>query len=224
MFTEADKAAISGLLARFAETWERKDADQKLANAVAERIAKHNKRIQNIKSAFAVFDFDLVTDDDVWNKLKAAIGAQAFDLAIENGRAAAAINNQEQAPSEEQQPQSKGTQADAQVQTSGTEGRNSEAEALSLGISEAPTVRDGVLKRLQAAGSKGAKAIELRAFFEETYGIKIHEKTVGMTLYRLSRDHLVRREGRTWFIAPPKAEAMNPGAATPGFSAQTQER
>ena len=50
-----------------------------------------------------------------------------------------------------------------------------------------------------------------------TYRGEIHEKTVGMTLYRLLQDKLVRREGHTWFLVPqPIAETKNPGGETPG--------
>jgi len=41
---------------------------------------------------------------------------------------------------------------------------------------------------------------------------------IGMTLYRLSQDGLVRREGRTWFFVPSQAaETKNPGGDTPGL-------
>jgi hypothetical protein len=76
-----------------------------------------------------------------------------------------------------------------------------------------PRVRDIVLDRLQEAGAEGSKAAPIQAYIESTYATKIHDKTVGMTLYRLMKEGLVRRDGHTWFIAP---EAVNPGAATPG--------
>lgn len=71
---------------------------------------------------------------------------------------------------------------------------------------------------LQRAGVSGAKAAPLREQFEKAYGEVIHEKTVGMTLYRLSQDGLVRRDGHTWFLTdPPQGEAVeNPGGDTPG--------
>ena len=76
-----------------------------------------------------------------------------------------------------------------------------------------PAIRDIVLDRLKAAGAKGDGATAIRQFIERVYDDKIHEKTVGMTLYRLAQDGLVRREGRTWFLAQ---EAGSPGADTPG--------
>jgi hypothetical protein len=78
-----------------------------------------------------------------------------------------------------------------------------------------PRVRDIVLDRLKAAGQKGSKATPIQAYIESTYSTKIHDKTVGMTLYRLARDGLVRRDGHTWFIVP---ETVNPGGSAPGSS------
>lgn len=79
-----------------------------------------------------------------------------------------------------------------------------------------PTLREAVISRLAAAGDRGSKAATIREWFETTFGKTIHEKTVGMTLYRLQTEGLVRREGHTWFLAPPKAETGNPGGETPG--------
>lgn len=81
-----------------------------------------------------------------------------------------------------------------------------------------PPVKAFLAKALKEAGATGAKAAPLREAYARAYGIDIHEKTVGMTLYRMANDGLVRRDGHTWFLAeaPNGAEAENPGAATPG--------
>jgi hypothetical protein len=80
-----------------------------------------------------------------------------------------------------------------------------------------PSIRQIVLDRLEQAGGVGAKAIEIRKYIEATYSEEIHEKTVGMTLYRLLQDELVRRQGHTWFFVPQtNAETKNPGGETPG--------
>lgn len=80
-----------------------------------------------------------------------------------------------------------------------------------------PKIREIVLDQLRLAGPDGLKASVIQNYIRTTYEADIHEKTVGMTLYRLSLDKLVRREGRQWFLvsgATPEAE--NPGATTPG--------
>lgn len=79
---------------------------------------------------------------------------------------------------------------------------------------EMPRVSDIVLDRLKVAGKTGSKAAPIQAYIESTYSTKIHDKTVGMTLYRLQKERRVRRRGHTWFIAP---ETMNPGVAAPGL-------
>lgn len=76
-----------------------------------------------------------------------------------------------------------------------------------------PRMSDIVLDRLKAAGAKGSKAAPIQQYIENVYATKIHDKTVGMTLYRLARAGLVRRDGHTWFIVP---ETVNPGVAAPG--------
>ncbi len=86
-----------------------------------------------------------------------------------------------------------------------------------------PRIRDIVLDQLRAAGASGQKATPMRRYIESTYSTEIHDKTVGMTLYRLAQEHLVHRKGQIWFFGPsPDASAgarpENPGAATPGLT------
>jgi hypothetical protein len=59
-------------------------------------------------------------------------------------------------------------------------------------------VREMVLSRLDAAGEQGVKADAIRAYVEDYYPAGFHTKTVGMTLYRLSREGLAHRDGRVW--------------------------
>ena len=86
---------------------------------------------------------------------------------------------------------------------------------------KAPRVREVTLDRLQASGERGQRAADIRKFIEQAYPIKLHEKTVGMTLYRLSQENLVHRKGQVWFYGPQaeqtlSAEPEDPGAAAPG--------
>jgi hypothetical protein len=80
---------------------------------------------------------------------------------------------------------------------------------------ERPRIRDRILDHLKSVG-RGLKAAEIREYLLAGHGIKTHEKTVGMTLYRLSQEGLVRRDGRTWFFVPPEAETKSPGGSAPG--------
>jgi hypothetical protein len=77
-----------------------------------------------------------------------------------------------------------------------------------------PRIRDIVLDRLKEAGESGSKAAPIQAFIQATYGQAIHDKTVGMTLYRLQRENLVRREGHIWFYAVQDATALTSNAVS----------
>jgi hypothetical protein len=91
------------------------------------------------------------------------------------------------------------------------------ASASTTAEGDAPRVKDVVLERLQLSFPNGLRASDLRQYYDTAFLTTLHEKTIGMTLYRLSKDELVRREGRLWFYVPPKGETKNPGGGTPGL-------
>jgi hypothetical protein len=76
-------------------------------------------------------------------------------------------------------------------------------------------IADRILEFLQGAAALGSKAAPIRDFLKQQ-GINTHEKTVGMTLYRLSQEGLVRRDGRIWFFIPEDQRMKNPGGSAPG--------
>jgi hypothetical protein len=82
-----------------------------------------------------------------------------------------------------------------------------------------PTVKEIALGCLALAADAGLKAADIRVFIEKNYPdlSDIHDKTVGMTLYRLLKDDLVRREGHTWFFVPQVGETKNPAGDTAGL-------
>lgn len=88
-------------------------------------------------------------------------------------------------------------------------------------LSRPKSIRDFVLEAAERAYPNAVRASELRKRLEQQGG-SIHEKTIGMTLYRLSRDGTIRREGKAdWFFVPPdqrNAEAAeeSPGEDAPG--------
>ena len=77
-----------------------------------------------------------------------------------------------------------------------------------------PRIADIIGDRLREAGDSGSKAADIRKFILDTYDADIHDKTVSMTLNRLQKEGLVRREGHIWFSA--SVEAKNPGAENAG--------
>lgn len=67
------------------------------------------------------------------------------------------------------------------------------------------TVREFIRKEAENAFPSPVRASALRRKLKETYGLEVHEKTIGMTLYRMSQQDppLMRREGRQdWFFVP----------------------
>jgi hypothetical protein len=68
------------------------------------------------------------------------------------------------------------------------------------------SIRQIVLEQLKAAGAKGVKSGPLRPVIEKIVGHEVHEKTMGMTLYRLSKDGEARRDGLVWYCVPQGAK------------------
>jgi len=88
-----------------------------------------------------------------------------------------------------------------------------------------PSVRELILHYLKQAGPSGEKAAVLRRRVETFLNRQIHYKTIGMSLYRLSKETppLVCRTGQIWALANPWVEAKGPGAGTPGPSTKGGE-
>lgn len=64
------------------------------------------------------------------------------------------------------------------------------------------TFKDSALAFLKGFYPDPIKAAMLQEMIELTTGLKYHEKTAGMTLYRLSQEGLARREGHWWYFVP----------------------
>ena len=76
------------------------------------------------------------------------------------------------------------------------------ALAASVPAAKPKTIRDHILEELELAFPASMKAKRLRGKLEQL-GFSVHSKTVGMSLYRLSNEGLVRREGKgDWFFVP----------------------
>lgn len=85
-------------------------------------------------------------------------------------------------------------------------------------MGEEPSIRDLILLYLKQAGANGEKAAVLRRRVETFLNRQIHYKTIGMSLYRLSKENppMVTRTGQTWFLSNPWAETKNPSVGAPG--------
>ena len=82
---------------------------------------------------------------------------------------------------------------------------------------EMPKIADIILERLKLNDADGSKSAPIRSHILETYDTDIHEKTVGMTLYRLSQEQppLVHRIGRVWYYGPPPLPEESEDVALP---------
>lgn len=110
--------------------------------------------------------------------------------------------------------------ATARVPVEFTKVPDPQKPVIEFGPGPMPRIKDVALDRLKAAADLGLglKALEIQKYIETTYSKVIHEKTVGMTLYRLSQENppLVHRQGHTWFFGPASPDRKNPGVDAPG--------
>lgn len=76
-----------------------------------------------------------------------------------------------------------------------------------------PSVRERVVAIAKTAYPDPVRASAIRQQLEEI-GLRLHDKTIGMTLYRLSREGSLRRTGWNWFFVPEdqRHAAANPQA------------
>jgi len=186
------------LLARVIRGEDEKVAIDEQRKALNAAYIAAEKRRDSAATAFEAFGFN-TNSKELWKEVKAAMGPVAWSEGFVLGGRMPVVTNPQEAQSEEADQSTKETD-----------------EAAAPAKQDIPTVREIVLAQLGAAGDAGVKAANIRKFIEETYSQTVHEKTVGMTLYRLSKDGLARRDGRTWFSVTPSAETENPGVDAPG--------
>jgi hypothetical protein len=62
-----------------------------------------------------------------------------------------------------------------------------------------PKISEAILTYLRSVGGRGVQVAEIKRHLLDAYGLVTHQKTPGMTLYRLSQQGVVRRDGRDWF-------------------------
>jgi hypothetical protein len=90
--------------------------------------------------------------------------------------------------------------------------------SLTMTVSRSLTVKDFILSEAQQAHPNPVRASELRKKLE-AQGLKLHEKTVGMSLYRLSQERMVERRGKADWYFVPESERQAPagdGGEGPG--------
>ena len=195
--SDEDVTAVLALVTKYTRAYEQRQADLKLRDEIDARIAKQTEQFDKLHAAFLLFGFD--SRVDAFKRIQALVGDETYARALDRARVPEGAFGPPSLPP----PPPKVIEGVAEV----VDGAPAD---------EGPTIRELALEYLRLAGSRGRKASEIQALIEERRKTKLHPKTSGMTLYRLSQDGLARREGRTWFFVPPKAETKNPGGGTPG--------
>lgn len=213
MTDTTDIPAIIALLTRASKAFASRERAQADLESAQKSLDEANQQIANATAAFALFDLQ-VGHADHWNKIRQIVGEAAYADAIRKGKDMAFGGRLPPLPAAEIQEEEEEEETE--------EHDDSSVMLFEEATADRPSIRELTLNQLRAAGAVGTKARAIRQFIENTYKVRLHYKTVGMTLYRLSQDGLARREGQTWFIVPGKSETMNPGAVTPGLQSMLE--
>ena len=200
---EHDAAAVMALLIRSVRIDDELTRDRQLVDEINARIAANNLARSKTIAAYTVFGFD--TGDSLWNSIWSAVGGDQYRRAI------AIARGQEVPPLLEQMD---GSGEETHELTSFDERRDGAVHVAP------PKIKDAILDYLRAVGDSGATARQLRQHLFDAYRLNVHEKTPGMTLYRLLKEGLVRRDGRTWFAVRTTENKENeaPSGRTAGAS------
>jgi hypothetical protein len=198
---EHDTAAVVALLIRAVRIVDALEADEALIEEAQKRIAANREARTRGLAALGVFGFE--PGPDIWDRVRQSIG---FDAYMDGFRKA------------------RGQELPELLEHMGEEREVSKTDESAFSIEDSVgsarhpvPVRDAILRHLRAVGNAGTKVADVRRHLSEAYGMNLHEKTPGMTLYRLLKDGLARREGRTWYAIMDEEEdeneAPNGGAA-----------
>lgn len=190
---EHDTAAVIGLLIRvmridIANTRER-ELVAELNAALAQRVPVRKKYLEGI----GAFGFN-TTKSDIWDSVKAAIGPKTYSNAWAIARAASEASEQKAKELEEQPDVAQGARSKVGPSLIGSDDHHRDKSDQQI-----PKIGQAILEYLRSLHGLGAPVSVIKKHLSDTYGIETHEKTPGMTLYRLSKEGLVRRDGRSWF-------------------------
>jgi hypothetical protein len=208
-----DAATAVALMVRLVRVQNERNRLAEIKKEIDEKHAAAQIQWARCRDAFAILGFD-VASKEIWNDVKSAIGTAEWDAAFERAKASplpqTPILSLLPAP-----PSAPPAHVDEESQDDGEP--DELTDTLFEGLDEPPqSVREFVIEALKAAGPWGTKAAEIRSSYESARNTKLHDKTIGMTLYRLAKDGLTRREKRTWFFVTPQGETKDPGGETPG--------
>jgi hypothetical protein len=191
VLSAAELSAMDLLIVKYMEVWQANQQDLKTKAEVDARLAGYPAQYQQFFGAFSLFGFH--PDKEGWIPVRKAMGEAAYARCLAKfGRVPEAT------------PDHKSNKTEMPLLQSTVAPEDNDAP-----------IRELVLRRLKGS-PEGLKASQLREYIEALRKTRLHEKTIGMTLYRLSQDGRARRDGRTWFYVEPAGEAKNPGTVNAG--------
>ncbi len=79
----------------------------------------------------------------------------------------------------------------------------------STGLPKPKTIKELVLEEAKAVYPEPIRARTIREKMEALRGETLHEKTIGMTLYRLLKDGALRRNNWDWYYIPEDERLEN---------------
>lgn len=192
------RAAMVNFLVEWTRLWGLHNQQTAIKTAAENEINQINFQINDCRAAFRVLGHDS-NDAASWERVQTEYGND-WRIAWEQFNSLAVPPQVPQITTESPAAASRESRIISQVPVG----------------DDMPKVSDIILEQLKIAGDKGSKAATIRDYIFNTYSRSLHEKTIGMSLFRLSKKGLVRRIKQTWFFVPPEADAKNPGASTPG--------
>jgi hypothetical protein len=212
---EHDTAAVVAILIRAVRMQDQIKADTDLIEEANERLAAAKLASSRGVAALGLFGFEPV-GGKVWENVRRSIGDEAYERAVLIARGIqvpellAAMNNENEADNSGDSRRTDGSERSASIMPGGGEDSRSTHHP-------PPRIRDAIIDYLRSVRGDGAKVAEIKQHLLSTYGIETHQKTPGMTLFRLQKQGLVRREGRVWFldVAGDEAAEHAIGDATP---------
>jgi hypothetical protein len=165
-------------------------ADDRIA-ALTKQIAELNasvaaERLSRAKgvNALSIYGFDPL-HAKIWTAVREVIGDEKYDGAVAIARVRSKFPILIPKP-----PIKDAEKTEASPQIAAVSKESS---------ATTPTISDAILAFLKDCGAAGAKVSEVKGHLSKAYGLETHEKTPGMTLYRLLKDGKARRDGRIWF-------------------------
>lgn len=179
-----EKTAVYTLLVRQLEAEDAQaKAEVELARA-KETLTEAKAARAAITNALKMFGFDMSVQKP-WNYVKEEIGKELWEQAFSLVRPKIHLPIPIEPPADEPNEED--------------ELEKEESLDLSSSNDGGGKIRKLVLDKLISSGAEGIKASIIKDEII-SQGIEMHDKTVGMTLYRLSKDGLAKRDGRIWYF------------------------